>query len=97
MTLESMQNVKDAGIRAFEFWGWWNKDLSAIKAANPAAPSGDYQIDPDGDGGNGHQWRAEPLGRQREDGCGTLVLDHLGGKSVLGASVAGTRCWRGRP
>jgi prepilin-type N-terminal cleavage/methylation domain-containing protein len=52
---------------------------------------------PDGDGGNGHQWRAEPLGRQREDGCGTLVLDHLGGKSVLGASVAGTRCWRGRP
>ncbi len=52
---------------------------------------------PDRDNSSGHQWRAEPLGRQREDGCGTLVLDHQGGKSVLGASVAGTRCWRGRP
>jgi type IV pilus assembly protein PilE len=43
-----------------------------------------------------HEWRAEPLGRQREDGCGTLVLDELGVKSVLGASHGSEMCWRGR-
>lgn len=32
---ESMKEVKKAGLDAFEFWGWWNKDADAIlKAKN---------------------------------------------------------------
>ena len=44
----------------------------------------------------GHEWRAEPVGSQRGDGCGTLVLDHLGRRSVLGTPARGVSCWRGR-
>lgn len=44
----------------------------------------------------GHDWRAEPRGDQRQDRCGTLVLDHLGRKSVLGSGEGGANCWRGR-
>lgn len=30
---EALALVKKAGIPAFEFWGWWDKDLAQIKAA----------------------------------------------------------------
>ena len=30
--LEGMREIKDIGIRAFEFWTWWTKDLDAIAA-----------------------------------------------------------------
>lgn len=44
----------------------------------------------------GHEWRAEPLGAQRQDSCGTLVLDHEGRKAALGTPARGVACWRGR-
>lgn len=44
----------------------------------------------------GHEWRAEPQDAQRGDPCGTLVLDHLGQKSVLGTPARAVACWRGR-
>jgi prepilin-type N-terminal cleavage/methylation domain-containing protein len=44
----------------------------------------------------GYEWRAEPLGRQRADKCGTLVLDHRGRRSVLGTAEQALRCWQGR-
>ncbi|MEE4175343.1 MAG: prepilin-type N-terminal cleavage/methylation domain-containing protein [Xanthomonadales bacterium] len=44
----------------------------------------------------GYEWRAEPLGRQRGDACGTLVLDHRGRRSVLGTAEQALRCWQGR-
>lgn len=31
--IESMKAVKEAGINAFEFWAWWNKDIHAIAEA----------------------------------------------------------------
>lgn len=51
--------------------------------------------------GNGNleytfEWRAEPRGVQMADACGTLVLDHLGGKRVLGAASSPQACWQGR-
>lgn len=30
---ESLTSVREAGIEAFEFWGWWDKDLDALEAA----------------------------------------------------------------
>lgn len=33
---EALRVVKDAGIPAFEFWGWWDKDLDAVLAARDA-------------------------------------------------------------
>ena len=30
---EALKVVADAGIGAFEFWGWWDKDLDAIESA----------------------------------------------------------------
>lgn len=30
---EALELVSDAGITAFEFWGWWDKDLDEIRAA----------------------------------------------------------------
>lgn len=30
---EGMKAVHSVGIRAFEFWGWWNKDINQIKKA----------------------------------------------------------------
>lgn len=44
----------------------------------------------------GHEWRAEPRGRQRGDACGTLVLDHAGRRLTLGAGSSRVDCWRGR-
>lgn len=32
-THETLEHVKQAGIGAFEFWGWWDKDLKAIQEA----------------------------------------------------------------
>ena len=46
--------------------------------------------------GDGYEWRAEPRGRQTADDCGTLVLDHLGRRSVLGTAEQALRCWQGR-
>ena len=43
-----------------------------------------------------YEWRAEPQGKQRGDACGTLVLDHKGGRSVLGTAERARRCWQGR-
>ncbi len=43
-----------------------------------------------------YEWRAEPLGRQRGDACGTLVLDHRGQRAVLGTAEHALRCWQGR-
>lgn len=43
-----------------------------------------------------HEWRAQPQGRQMSDACGTLVLDHLGAKRVLGAVRSSHACWQGR-
>lgn len=31
-TADALRIVSQAGIRAFEFWGWWDKDLDAIEA-----------------------------------------------------------------
>jgi prepilin-type N-terminal cleavage/methylation domain-containing protein len=44
----------------------------------------------------GFEWRAEPRGAQKTDACGTLVLDHLGAKRVLGAVRSPQACWAGR-
>jgi len=44
----------------------------------------------------GYEWRATPLGTQRQDRCGTLVLDHRGEKRVLGAAQAALKCWSAR-
>ena len=30
---DAMKVVADAGINTFEFWGWWDKDLDELKAA----------------------------------------------------------------
>lgn len=30
--VEGMREIKEAGIDAFEFWSWWDKDLAAIAA-----------------------------------------------------------------
>ena len=30
---EAIARVKQCGINAFEFWGWWDKDLAAIEEA----------------------------------------------------------------
>ena len=32
-TAEAIKFVSDSGIDAFEFWGWWDKDLALIKSA----------------------------------------------------------------
>ncbi len=32
--IESMRAIDSVGVKAFEFWVWWDKDLKAIKAAN---------------------------------------------------------------
>ncbi|MFT5196014.1 MAG: hydroxypyruvate isomerase [Cellvibrionaceae bacterium] len=32
-SVEAMKDVYSAGVRAFEFWGWWEKDLEAIRKA----------------------------------------------------------------
>ncbi len=29
---EALTAVREAGIEAFEFWGWWDRDLAAIEA-----------------------------------------------------------------
>ena len=55
-----------------------------------------FLVPAEGGFGEGHDWRAEPRGDQRRDRCGTLVLDHLGRKSVLGTGEGGADCWRGR-
>lgn len=31
--IESMKEVSSLGVKAFEFWTWWDKDLGAIKKA----------------------------------------------------------------
>jgi type IV pilus assembly protein PilE len=36
---------------------------------------------------------ATPLGTQAADACGTLTLNHLGVRSVLGASQTAAQCW----
>ena len=33
---QALQLVSDAGIDAFEFWGWWDKDLETIESARDA-------------------------------------------------------------
>lgn len=43
-----------------------------------------------------HEWRAQPRARQMSDACGTLALDHLGAKRVLGAVRSSQACWQGR-
>jgi hydroxypyruvate isomerase len=32
-TVQAIRAVAKSGIKAFEFWGWWDKDLDAISAA----------------------------------------------------------------
>ena len=34
---EAIQQVQAAGINAFEFWGWWDRDLKAVEAARDHA------------------------------------------------------------
>lgn len=29
--VKSMNEISEAGVKAFEFWGWWDKDLEAIR------------------------------------------------------------------
>lgn len=36
---------------------------------------------------------ASPLGTQAADGCGTLTVNHLGVRSVQGASQTAAQCW----
>ncbi len=36
---------------------------------------------------------ATPLGAQTTDACGTLVVTHLGERSVQGASQSAAQCW----
>ena len=36
---------------------------------------------------------AIPLGTQAADACGTLTINHLGVRSVLGASQTAAQCW----
>ena len=36
---------------------------------------------------------ATPLGAQANDACGTLVVNHLGVRSVQGASQSAAQCW----
>ncbi|MEY4421136.1 MAG: hypothetical protein RLZZ498_1732 [Pseudomonadota bacterium] len=36
---------------------------------------------------------ASPLGTQTSDACGTLVVTHLGERSVQGASQSAAQCW----
>jgi type IV pilus assembly protein PilE len=36
---------------------------------------------------------AAPLGTQAADVCGTLILNHLGVRSVQGASQTAAQCW----
>ncbi len=36
---------------------------------------------------------ASPLGTQTNDACGTLVVTHLGERSVQGASQSAAQCW----
>ncbi|MGI9441664.1 MAG: hydroxypyruvate isomerase family protein [Rubripirellula sp.] len=34
---QAIQHVQAAGIKAFEFWGWWDRDLAVIEAARDKA------------------------------------------------------------
>jgi type IV pilus assembly protein PilE len=36
---------------------------------------------------------ATPLGTQAADACGVLTVNHLGGRSVQGASQTAAQCW----
>ena len=36
---------------------------------------------------------ATPIGTQTADACGTLTVNHLGVRSVLGASQTAAQCW----
>jgi type IV pilus assembly protein PilE len=36
---------------------------------------------------------ATPLGAQTTDACGTLIVNHLGERSVQGASQSASQCW----
>jgi hydroxypyruvate isomerase len=31
--IESLKEISSLGVKAFEFWAWWNKDLKSVKAA----------------------------------------------------------------
>lgn len=31
---ESLENINSIGVKYYEFWSWWDKDLNAIKNAN---------------------------------------------------------------
>jgi hydroxypyruvate isomerase len=31
--IQSMREIKGLGVRTFEFWGWWDRDIDSIKAA----------------------------------------------------------------
>ena len=39
--VEAVRTVRNCGIAAFEFWGWWNKDLAKIQQPTQ---SNDMQI-----------------------------------------------------
>ena len=42
---------------------------------------------------NGFELRAQPVGAQSNDPCGTLVLSHTGEKSVRLAQQSASTCW----
>jgi type IV pilus assembly protein PilE len=52
--------------------------------------------EPGSDAARGYTLLATPTGPQARDGCGTLILDQLGRRSVTNASVDAGKCWSGR-
>lgn len=62
-------------------------------------PAGNYrlQFEPaDASGTIAFTVAAIPQGRQTDDPCGTLTIDHAGNRAISGAADALRRCWEGR-
>jgi len=61
----------------------------------PTAPVR-YQMAYRQDAGTGFTVLARPVGIQSEDPCGTLILEHTGGRGVSAQGADVDRCWSGR-
>ena len=62
-------------------------------------PAGNYRLEFEPAGASGtiaFTVSAIPQGRQADDPCGTLTIDHAGNRAISGAADNLRRCWEGR-
>ncbi len=60
------------------------------------APQPRYSFEYAEDSESGYVVMAHPVGAQAADPCGTLILEHTGGRSVGTPQADPNRCWSGR-